>query len=48
MSGLETLYLVDAVTSLGGMEIAMDKWGVDALEFTWGTPVLIESVKKAA
>jgi alanine-glyoxylate transaminase/serine-glyoxylate transaminase/serine-pyruvate transaminase len=27
----ETLYLVDAVTSLGGMEIQMDVWGIDAL-----------------
>jgi len=27
----ETIYLVDAVTSLGGIEIAMDAWGVDAL-----------------
>lgn len=31
LSGLETLFLVDAVTSLGGMEIAMDNWGIDAL-----------------
>jgi alanine-glyoxylate transaminase/serine-glyoxylate transaminase/serine-pyruvate transaminase len=27
----ETLYLVDVVTSLGGMEIQMDAWGIDAL-----------------
>lgn len=27
----ETIYLVDTVTSLGGMEIAMDAWGIDAL-----------------
>lgn len=27
----EVLFLVDAVTSLGGMEIATDIWGVDAL-----------------
>ncbi len=27
----ETIYLVDAVTSLGGIEIAMDAWGIDAL-----------------
>lgn len=27
----DTLYLVDAVTSLGGMEVAMDSWGIDAL-----------------
>lgn len=26
-----TLYLVDAVTSLGGIEIQMDEWGVDVL-----------------
>lgn len=26
----ETLYLVDAVTSLGGMKIEMDAWGIDA------------------
>ncbi|PIE56788.1 MAG: alanine--glyoxylate aminotransferase [Desulfobulbus propionicus] len=26
-----TLYLVDAVTSLGGIEILMDAWGIDAL-----------------
>jgi alanine-glyoxylate transaminase / serine-glyoxylate transaminase / serine-pyruvate transaminase len=27
----DTIYLVDAVTSLGGMQIDMDAWGVDAL-----------------
>jgi alanine-glyoxylate transaminase/serine-glyoxylate transaminase/serine-pyruvate transaminase len=27
----ETIYLVDAVTSLGGMEIDMDNWGIDVL-----------------
>ena len=27
----KTLFLVDAVTSLGGMEIRMDDWGIDAL-----------------
>ena len=27
----DTIYLVDAVTSMGGMEIAMDAWGIDAL-----------------
>jgi alanine-glyoxylate transaminase/serine-glyoxylate transaminase/serine-pyruvate transaminase len=27
----DTIYLVDAVTSLGGIEIAMDAWGIDAL-----------------
>jgi alanine-glyoxylate transaminase/serine-glyoxylate transaminase/serine-pyruvate transaminase len=27
----DTLYLLDAVTSLGGVELEMDAWGVDAL-----------------
>ncbi len=27
----DTLFLVDAVTSLGGMKVAMDEWGIDAL-----------------
>jgi len=27
----DTLYLVDTVTSLGGMNVAVDEWGVDAL-----------------
>jgi alanine-glyoxylate transaminase/serine-glyoxylate transaminase/serine-pyruvate transaminase len=27
----ETIYLVDAVTSLGGINVAVDEWGVDAL-----------------
>ena len=31
LKGTETIYLVDTVTSLGGMEIDMDKWGIDAL-----------------
>jgi alanine-glyoxylate transaminase/serine-glyoxylate transaminase/serine-pyruvate transaminase len=31
LKGGDTLYLVDAVTSLGGMEIQMDAWGIDAL-----------------
>lgn len=31
LKGSDTLYLVDAVTSLGGMEIQMDAWGIDAL-----------------
>ncbi len=31
LAGLDTLYLVDAVTSFGGMEVSMDKWGIDAL-----------------
>ena len=29
--GSDAIYLVDAVTSLGGMEIRMDDWGIDAL-----------------
>lgn len=31
LKGSKTIYLVDAVTSLGGIEIAMDAWGIDAL-----------------
>lgn len=31
VKGTETIYLVDTVTSLGGMNIAMDGWGIDAL-----------------
>ncbi|MDX9800637.1 MAG: alanine--glyoxylate aminotransferase family protein [Spirochaetia bacterium] len=31
LKGKETLYLVDAVTSMGGIEIRMDDWGIDAL-----------------
>lgn len=31
LSGLDALYLVDAVTSLGGMEVSMDTWSIDAL-----------------
>ena len=31
LKGSASIYLVDAVTSLGGMEIAMDAWGIDAL-----------------
>ena len=31
LKGSDTIYLVDAVTSLGGVEIAMDAWGIDAL-----------------
>jgi alanine-glyoxylate transaminase/serine-glyoxylate transaminase/serine-pyruvate transaminase len=31
LRGKDTLYLVDAVTSLGGMKVATDEWGVDAL-----------------
>jgi alanine-glyoxylate transaminase/serine-glyoxylate transaminase/serine-pyruvate transaminase len=31
LRGKDTLYLLDTVTSLGGMEVAVDDWGVDAL-----------------
>jgi alanine-glyoxylate transaminase/serine-glyoxylate transaminase/serine-pyruvate transaminase len=31
LKGRDTLFLVDAVTSLGGMEILMDDWGIDIL-----------------
>jgi len=31
LQGLDSLYLVDAVTSLGGIEVDVDGWGVDAL-----------------
>lgn len=31
LKGSDSLYLVDAVTSLGGMEIRMDEWSIDAL-----------------
>lgn len=31
LKGGDTIYLVDAVTSLGGIEIRMDAWGIDAL-----------------
>lgn len=31
LKGSDTLYLVDTVTSLGGIEVCMDKWGIDAL-----------------
>lgn len=31
LQGKDTLYLVDTVTSLGGMKVAVDEWGVDAL-----------------
>ncbi len=30
-AGSDTLYLVDTVTSLGGMPVSMDEWGADAL-----------------
>jgi len=29
--GTDSLFLVDAVTSLGGMEVAVDKWGIDII-----------------
>ena len=31
LRGTDTLYLLDTVTSLGGMEVATDAWGVDAM-----------------
>lgn len=31
LKGSDTLYLVDTVTSLGGIEVRMDDWGIDAL-----------------
>ncbi len=31
LKGSDTLYLVDAVTSLGGIEVKMDDWNIDAL-----------------
>ena len=31
LKGKDAIYLVDAVTSMGGMEIRMDDWGIDAL-----------------
>ena len=31
VAGTDTIYLVDTVTSLGGMEIRMDDWSIDAL-----------------
>lgn len=31
LKGKDTLYLVDAVTSLGGIEVNVDAWGIDAL-----------------
>ena len=31
LKGKDTLYLVDAVTSFGGIEINMDDWGIDIL-----------------
>ncbi len=31
LAGTDTIYLVDAVTSLGGIEVRMDDWRIDAL-----------------
>ncbi len=31
LSGTDTLYLVDSVTSLGGMDVAVDEWGIDII-----------------
>ena len=31
VKGMDSLYLVDAVTSLGGMEVSVDKWGIDII-----------------
>lgn len=31
LKGSDTLFLVDCVTSMGGVEIRMDDWGIDAL-----------------
>ncbi|SLM31968.1 putative Aminotransferase, class V (purine catabolism protein PucG) [Desulfamplus magnetovallimortis] len=31
VKGSDTIYLVDAVTSFGGIEITMDAWGIDVL-----------------
>ena len=31
LAGSDTLYLVDAVTSLGGIDVNMDGWGIDSL-----------------
>jgi len=31
LKGSDTLYLVDTVTSLGGLDVRMDDWGIDAL-----------------
>ena len=31
LKGSATIYLLDCVTSMGGMEIRMDDWGIDAL-----------------
>jgi len=31
LKGTDTIYVVDAVTSLGGLDIRMDEWGIDVL-----------------
>jgi alanine-glyoxylate transaminase/serine-glyoxylate transaminase/serine-pyruvate transaminase len=31
VSSTDSLFLVDTVTSLGGMEVAVDKWGIDII-----------------
>lgn len=31
LKGSDSIYLVDAVTSLGGIDVRMDEWGIDAL-----------------
>ncbi len=31
LKGMDTIYLVDAVTSLGGIEVRMDDWNIDVL-----------------
>jgi alanine-glyoxylate transaminase/serine-glyoxylate transaminase/serine-pyruvate transaminase len=31
LAGKDTIYLVDTVTSLGGIEVRVDDWGIDAL-----------------
>lgn len=31
LKGSDTLFLVDTVTSLGGIEVSMDDWGIDAI-----------------
>jgi len=31
LKGTDSLYLVDAVTSLGGMEVSVDKWDIDII-----------------
>ncbi|MDD5167939.1 MAG: alanine--glyoxylate aminotransferase family protein [Syntrophales bacterium] len=31
LKGKDTIYLVDTVTSLGGIDVRMDEWGIDAM-----------------